>query len=134
LQARRPRRRIRRTRLNWQRFTPAGAVACSSSSRTRKRSLYLLPYQPDLHLLLGRIYLRTGRVIEATEALKISLWSRETAEGHAVLGLACLQAKDEAGARSELQKAQRLDPGNADAKELAAKLGTKRGETPADAL
>jgi tetratricopeptide (TPR) repeat protein len=90
-----------------------------------KRSLYLLPYQPEAHLLLGRIYLRTGRVAEATEALKISLWSRETAEGHAVLGLAYLQAKDEAGARAELQKAQRLGPDNADAKELAARLSAK---------
>jgi tetratricopeptide (TPR) repeat protein len=91
-----------------------------------KRSLYLLPYQSDVHLLLGRIYVRTGRVAEAIEALKISLWSRETSEGHAVLGLACFQAKDEAGARAELQKAQRLGPDNADVKELAARLGVKQ--------
>jgi predicted Zn-dependent protease len=91
-----------------------------------KRSLYLLPYQSDVHLMLGRIYLRTGRASEAIEALKISLWRYESPEGHAVLGQACLLAKDEAGARAELQKAQRLDPDNADAKDLAARLTAKQ--------
>jgi predicted Zn-dependent protease len=92
-----------------------------------KRALYLLPYQSDVHLLLGRIYLRTGRLTEATEALKIALWSQDSAEAHAVLGRVYLQGKDATRARAELQKALQLDPNSADAKELAAALDAKQG-------
>ena len=91
-----------------------------------KRSIYLLPYQADVHLLLGRIYLRSGRVAEAIDALRISLWSRESAEAHAVLGQAYLAGKDEAGARAELAKAQQLGPNDADTRQLAAKLDGKQ--------
>ena len=72
-----------------------------------------------MHLLLGRIYLRTGRVAEAIQALKISLWSQETAAAHAVLGEAYLQAKDAIRARAELQAALTLDAQDADARALA---------------
>jgi predicted Zn-dependent protease len=91
-----------------------------------KRSLYLLPYQPDVHLLLGRIYLRSGRVPEAIDALKIALWGRDSAEAHAVLGLAYLVAKDDTGARAELKKARQLDPDGADTRQLAARLDGKQ--------
>jgi len=91
-----------------------------------KRSIYLLPYQADVHLLLGRIYLRSGRVAEAIDALRISLWSRDSAEAHAVLGQAYLAGKDEAGARAELAKAQQLGPNDADTRQLAAKLDGKQ--------
>jgi predicted Zn-dependent protease len=91
-----------------------------------KQSLYYLPYQADVHLLLGRIYSRTGRVAEAVDVLKISLWCRDSSEGHALLGQAYLQGKDEAAARAELQKARQLDPNGADAKQLAARLDGKQ--------
>ncbi len=91
-----------------------------------RRSLYLLPYQPEVHLLLGRIYLRSGRVTDAIDALRISLWSRDSAEAHAVLGQAYLVGKDEVGARAELKKAQQLDPNGADTKHLAARLDGKQ--------
>jgi tetratricopeptide (TPR) repeat protein len=90
-----------------------------------KRSLYLLPYQPDVHLLLGRIYLRTGRLPEAIEALKIAIWSQDSSAAHAVLGEAYLQGKDPARAKTEAQAALRLDPQNAEARQLAAKLDAK---------
>jgi len=80
------------------------------------RALYLSPYFADAHLLLGRIHLRNGRVREAIDALKISLWSAETAEAHAVLAGAYLQAKDVESARAEVQRALRLDPSSAEAK------------------
>jgi Flp pilus assembly protein TadD len=90
-----------------------------------RQSLYLLPYQADVHLLLGRIYLRTGRRAEATEALKIAIWSQDSADAHAVLGQAYLEARDVARARDELQKSLQLDPKNAEARQLAAKLDAK---------
>jgi predicted Zn-dependent protease len=94
-----------------------------------KRSLYLSPYQADVHLLLGRIYLNTGRRTEAAEALKISLWSAESSAAHAVLGEVYLAAKDLTRARAELQKAQALDPNNADARRLASALEARPPES-----
>jgi tetratricopeptide (TPR) repeat protein len=82
------------------------------------RALYLSPYLADAHLLLGRIHLRNGRVREAIDALKISLWSTETAEAHAVLAAAYVQAKDVAAARAEAGRALTLDPSSSDAKRL----------------
>ena len=93
-----------------------------------KRSLYLSPYQADVHLLLGRIYLQTGRRTEAIEALKISLWSADTAAAHAVLGQAYLATGDLARARAELQKAQQRDPTDADARRLASALAARQSE------
>ena len=58
------------------------------------RALFLSPYEPAAHLLVGRIHLRNGRVHEAIDAFKISLWSHESAEAHVALGDAYLQAKD----------------------------------------
>src|SRR5262249_9766263 len=51
-----------------------------------RRAFYLSPYEADAHLLLGRIYLRTGPPQAAIDAFKIALWSSESAAGH--LGLA----------------------------------------------
>lgn len=39
-----------------------------------RRAIYLMPYQPEAHLLLGRIYQRTGRTREAIDSLKIAIW------------------------------------------------------------
>jgi tetratricopeptide (TPR) repeat protein len=86
------------------------------------RALFLSPYEADAHLLLARIYLRNGRVREAIDALKISLWSAETAEAHAVLAAAYLDAKDTGGARAEAQRALTLDPRLAEARRVLDRL------------
>jgi tetratricopeptide (TPR) repeat protein len=85
-------------------------------------ALYLSPYRADAHLLVGRIDLRSGRIADAIGALKIALWSAETAETHAVLGEAYRQAKDVAAARSEAERALALDPQSAEAKQLLSRL------------
>lgn len=85
-------------------------------------ALYLSPYLPEGHLLLGRIHLRNGRVTEAIGAFKIAVWSAETAEAHAALGEAYRQARDLVAARAEADRALALDPGSADARQLIAKL------------
>ena len=74
------------------------------------RALYLSPYLADAHLLLGRIHLRNGRVRDAIDALKISLWSAETAEAHTVLADAYIQSKEVDAARAEAERALALDP------------------------
>jgi tetratricopeptide (TPR) repeat protein len=89
------------------------------------RALYLSPYLADAHLLLGRIHLRNGRVRDAIDALKISLWSAETAEAHTVLADAYIQSKEIARARAEAERAIVLDPSSIEAMRLVAMLKSR---------
>jgi tetratricopeptide (TPR) repeat protein/TolB-like protein len=82
------------------------------------RALFLSPYEPQAHLLVARIHLRGGRIDEAIEALKISLWSEETADAHAALAAAWLEANDPASARAEAERALALDPASDAAKRV----------------
>ena len=47
-----------------------------------RRAVYLSPYEAQAHLLIGRIYLRGGRAGARSDALKISIWSADTAQAH----------------------------------------------------
>jgi tetratricopeptide (TPR) repeat protein len=87
------------------------------------RAIYLSPYEAEAHLLMGRVYLRTGETASAINAFKIALWSQETVEGRVALAQAYLQIKDQAGARQALERALVLDPNSVDARELLSKLG-----------
>jgi tetratricopeptide (TPR) repeat protein/TolB-like protein len=40
-----------------------------------RRTIFLQPYESEAHLLLGRIYMRTGRQQDAIDALTIAAWS-----------------------------------------------------------
>ena len=88
-------------------------------------AIYLSPYLAEAHLLLGRIHLRNGRVHDAINAFKISLWSAETAEAHAVLGEAYRQADDTTAARAEADRALQLDPSSTEAAALIARLNAR---------
>ncbi len=57
----------------------------------------------------------------AVDALKISLWSAETAEAHAVAD-AYLQSKEVEAARPEAARALALDPSSSEAKRLLGML------------
>lgn len=83
-----------------------------------RRAIYLSPYEASAHLLIGRIHLRAGRAEETVEALKISIWSEDSAAAHVVLAQAFLSMKNTAMARVELQKALKLDPASTDAQRL----------------
>ncbi|MBI2828209.1 MAG: tetratricopeptide repeat protein [Acidobacteria bacterium] len=51
-----------------------------------RRTIFLAPYESQAHLLLGRIYLRTGRPEDAIDALTIAVWSDPAnAEAQALL-------------------------------------------------
>ena len=89
------------------------------------RALYLSPYLAEAHLMLGRIHLRNGRIKEAIDAFKVSLWSTETAEAHAALGEAFRQDKDVVSARAEAERALAIDPSSAEAKTLLARLDAR---------
>jgi len=87
-----------------------------------RRAVYLAPYQSEAHLLLGRIYLRTGRVREAVDALKISIWSEDTVPARLALAEAYILAKEDAAARAEIATILKKEPANAEAKRLLAQL------------
>jgi tetratricopeptide (TPR) repeat protein len=88
-----------------------------------RRAVFLSPYEAEAHLLIGRIHLRAGRPREAIDALKISIWSKDTLEARIALGEAYLGMKDTASARVQAQKALAMDPASEDAKALLQKIG-----------
>ena len=87
-----------------------------------RRVIYLSPYEAEAHLLIGRIHLRAGRPHEAIDALKISIWSRDSAAAHVALAEAWLATDDAALARAEVARALQLEPDSAEAKKLQQRL------------
>ncbi|MGC4082976.1 MAG: tetratricopeptide repeat protein [Vicinamibacterales bacterium] len=86
------------------------------------RVLFLSPYDAQAHLLLGRIHLRAGHAREAIDALNISIWSADSADAHALLAQAYLDARESSLARLEAEKALAMDPSRADARKLLDQL------------
>ena len=87
-----------------------------------RRAVYLSPYEAQAHLLIGRIHLRSGRPEQAVDALKISIWSEDTAPAHVALAEAYLKLGKTTEARAELERALVLDPASDAAKRLLATL------------
>jgi tetratricopeptide (TPR) repeat protein len=87
-----------------------------------RRAVYLSPYEAQAHLLIGRIHLRAGRPQEAVNALKISIWSEDTAAARIALAHAYLKLQNTGAARIELDRALALDPASADAKRMLAEI------------
>ena len=83
-----------------------------------RRAVYLAPYQGQAHLLLGRLYLRNGRIQEAVEALKIAIWTDDRPESRITLADAYTQLKNIAAARAELQDVLARDPANTEARRM----------------
>ncbi len=86
------------------------------------RALYLAPYDAEAHLLLGRIYLRTGRLREAIDEFKVSIWSEDSAAARVALAEAHLEARDRESALAEAERALALDPASVHAKQLIERL------------
>ena len=89
------------------------------------RALFLSPYEAEAHVLVARIHLRGGRALQAIDALKIALWSEETALAHALLAEAYLVTKDRGLARAEADRALTLDAESPEAKRVLSRLGPK---------
>jgi tetratricopeptide (TPR) repeat protein len=87
-----------------------------------RRAVYLAPYDSAAHLLLGRTYLRSGRVADAIDEFKIAIWSDDTIAAHIALAGAYVQAQDYPTARAELQWILKADPQNAEARRLLDRL------------
>ncbi len=94
--------------------------------REVQRALYLTPYDSDAHLLLGRALARSGLLNDAVDALKIAIWSAETAAAHVALGDVLLRLRDFDGAGRAADRALVLDPSNAEAAALAGRVRAAR--------
>jgi tetratricopeptide (TPR) repeat protein len=88
-----------------------------------RRAIYLSPYEAQAHLLIGRIYLRGGRAGDAVDALKISIWSVDTAPAHVALAEAYLKTGDSKRARAEAERAVAMDPASAEARRMLGQTG-----------
>ena len=75
-----------------------------------RRAIYLSPYLPEAHLLLGRIYHRAGRVSEAIEAFRIAIWAGETAAARLALAEALIEHGQPEEARIEIARVLELEP------------------------
>jgi Tfp pilus assembly protein PilF len=91
------------------------------------RALHLAPYDAEAHLLLGRSYMRTGRLREAIDAFKVSIWSEDTAAARVALAEAYLEAHDLEAARAEAHRALVIDPASLPAQRLLARLRQQAG-------
>jgi Flp pilus assembly protein TadD len=87
-----------------------------------RKAIYLAPYEAEPHVLIGRIYLRTGRPREAADELRVALWSRESAEARLALAEALLQLGEIPAARAEALRALELAPASPEAKALIARI------------
>jgi len=87
-----------------------------------RRAVYLAPYDADAHLLLGRVYVRTGRLVEAVDEFTIAIWSRDTVAARLALAGAYIQIQNMTGARSEIQVVLGREPANAEARRLLGRL------------
>ena len=67
-------------------------------------------------------YVNPANEKEAVAALKISIWSRETAAAHTALADAFLRLRDLPNAKLHAQNALALDPSSADARTLLERI------------
>ena len=95
-----------------------------------RKSLYLAPYDAQTHLALGRVLVRAGRLREAIESLKISLWSAESLDGRLLLADALLGTGERDEARVQAERALQLAPDSAEARALLERIRATPPKTP----
>lgn len=88
-----------------------------------RRAIYVSPYLDRPHILLGRIYQRSGRLSDAAEEYSLALWCQETAEAHAAMAGVHLALGKRDLARASANRALAMDPANAEAREVLRQLG-----------
>ena len=95
-----------------------------------RKSLYLSPYDAQTHLALGRVLVRAGRLRDAIESLKISLWSAESLDARVLLAEALLGTGDPAEAQVHAERALQIAPESAVARALLERIRATPARTP----
>lgn len=111
-------------------FLARGALEEAQKEFTE--AVLLDPASYSAHFLLAHTYRRQGRLDEAMAELKAALWSKETVEARLLLAEIYLARSQLDEARQQVQAALALDPGNAAARALDARLPVQRAVTPAE--
>ena len=88
------------------------------------RALYHAPYDPDAQRLMGQIYARASRFLEAVSAYKLALWSAESADARTELAEVLLKTGDRDAAKAEVDRALVLVPGHPAALRLRQQLNS----------
>jgi tetratricopeptide (TPR) repeat protein len=88
-----------------------------------RRAIYVSPYLDRPHIVLGRIYQRTGQLDDAIDEFALALWSRESPEAHAAMASAQLARGNREAARAAANRALVMDPENAEARDVLRQLG-----------
>ena len=99
--------------------------------REVQRALYLTPYDTAALLLLGRAQARSGLLQDAVNAMKIAVWSAESAATQVELGELLLRTRDAVGALRAAERALVLEPQHAPAVDLATRARAARRGGPA---
>ena len=95
-----------------------------------RKSLYLAPYDAQTHLALGRVLVRSGRLRDAIESLKISLWSAESLDARLLLAEALLGTGETSEAQVHADRALQLAPESAVARALVERVRATPARTP----
>ena len=95
-----------------------------------RKSLYLSPYDAETHLALGRLLVRSGRLRDAIESLKISLWSAESLDARLLLAEALLGTGEPAEAQVHADRALQLAPDSTIARGLVERIRAGSVRTP----
>ncbi|MGH6962642.1 MAG: tetratricopeptide repeat protein, partial [Dongiaceae bacterium] len=96
-----------------------------------RRILEAWPGDPDALHFLGTIALQARRPAEAIDAIRKAIAVRPKAAYHYNLGLACIAARDGAGAEAAFRGALALDPRHAEAQFHLGSLLLRRDDVPA---
>lgn len=84
------------------------------------------PHNASAHRELGQVYRSRGKLDEAIREFQLSLAERDSAEVHNMLAHVYLAQNKPALARAEAEKAVKLAPNYAEARELLERLGKSR--------
>jgi tetratricopeptide (TPR) repeat protein/TolB-like protein len=95
-----------------------------------RKSLYLAPYDAETHLALARVLIRGGRLRDAVDALKVSLWSAESPDARRLLAEALHEIGETAAALPHAERAVQLAPESAEARALLARIKAAAAKTP----
>jgi tetratricopeptide (TPR) repeat protein len=95
-----------------------------------RKSLYLSPYDAQTHLALGRVLVRSGRLRDAIESLKISLWSAESLDARLLLAEALIGTGEPVEAQVHADRALQLAPDSAAARALLERIRAAPPRTP----
>jgi len=107
----------------WLRMAMVVGGFSGGEAEELRRAIYVSPYLDEPHLLLGRVFQRTGRLTEAVDEFTLALWCQETADAHAALANVQLAIGKRDAARTSATRALAIDPANALAKEVLRQLG-----------